>query len=106
MSLFTNSFCSQRFSFTRWLHSSLAIFQVLLAFAGVLLFSSFKLLTAEDEDEDEDLTDNFIVKFCRCCMDSFILCLMFLSPQVEEWLSCCGHHLTGDGLVATQAARL
>ena len=39
---------------------------VLLAFAGVLLFSSFKLLSADDEDEDEDLTDNFIVKLCRC----------------------------------------
>lgn len=38
---------------------------VLLAFAGVLLFSSFKLLSADDEDEDEDLTDNFIVKLCR-----------------------------------------
>lgn len=38
---------------------------VLLGFAGVLLFSAFKLLVMDDEDEDEDLTDNFIVKFCR-----------------------------------------
>jgi hypothetical protein len=71
--------CSyHRFSFTststipsslsRCIDNSSAPAQVLLAFAGVLLFSSFKLLTAEDEDEDEDLTDNFIVKFCRCWM--------------------------------------
>lgn len=39
---------------------------VLLGFAGVLLFSSFKLLSADDDDDDEDLTDNFIVKLCRC----------------------------------------
>ena len=34
-------------------------------FAGILLFSSYKLLAADDEEEDEDLTDNFIVTFCR-----------------------------------------
>lgn len=39
---------------------------VLLLFAGILLFSSFKLLTGgKDEGEDEDLTDNGIVKLCR-----------------------------------------
>jgi predicted tellurium resistance membrane protein TerC len=38
---------------------------VLLGFAGVLLFSSFKLLSADEDEDDEDLTDNFIVKLCR-----------------------------------------
>lgn len=37
---------------------------LLLGFAGILLFSSWKLLTAGDEDEDEDLSSNFIYKFC------------------------------------------
>lgn len=35
---------------------------VLLVFAAILLFSSFKLLT-EDEDGDEDLSENAVVKF-------------------------------------------
>lgn len=39
---------------------------VLLLFSGILLFSSFKLLTGgKDEGEEEDLTDNGIVKLCR-----------------------------------------
>lgn len=39
---------------------------VLLLFAGILLFSSFKLLTGgKDEGEDEDLSDNGVVKLCR-----------------------------------------
>jgi len=37
----------------------------LLVFAVILLFSSYKLLAGEDEDEEEDLEDNAIVKFCR-----------------------------------------
>ena len=41
---------------------------VLLFFAAVLLFSSFKLLSAgdEDADDDADLSQNFIVKTCKC----------------------------------------
>ena len=41
---------------------------VLLFFAAVLLFSSFKLLSAGDgdEDDDADLSQNFIVKTCKC----------------------------------------
>lgn len=35
---------------------------VLLGFAGILLFSSLKLLTAGEEDEDENFSDNGIVK--------------------------------------------
>lgn len=38
---------------------------VLLVFAGILIYSAFKLLAAGVEEEDEDLTDNFIVKTCR-----------------------------------------
>ncbi|KAG2489077.1 hypothetical protein HYH03_012513 [Edaphochlamys debaryana] len=37
---------------------------LLLVFAGILLFSSWKLLTATDDDDDEDLSQNFIYKFC------------------------------------------
>lgn len=39
---------------------------VLLLFAGVLLFSSWKLLAADDGEEEEDLSDNWIVTTCRC----------------------------------------
>ena len=39
---------------------------VLLGFAGLLLFSSWKLLTRGSESEDEDLSDNNIVRLCRC----------------------------------------
>lgn len=39
---------------------------VLLIFAAILLFSSFKLLLVNgDEDEDEDLSNNAIVRFSR-----------------------------------------
>lgn len=39
---------------------------VLLLFAGILLFSSYKLLASGGEDaEDEDLSDNGVVKLCR-----------------------------------------
>jgi TerC family integral membrane protein len=39
---------------------------VLLIFAGILLFSSAKLLLeGEADDEEEDLSNNSIVKFCR-----------------------------------------
>lgn len=38
---------------------------VLLFFAGILVYSSWSLLTKEDDDKEEDLTDNSIVKICR-----------------------------------------
>ncbi len=45
---------------------------LLLIFAGILLFSSYKLLKGADDDEDDDLSDNTIVKLCRywlvCCV--------------------------------------
>lgn len=37
---------------------------VLLVFAGVLIFSSYKLITEEGEEEEEDMSENAIVKFC------------------------------------------
>ncbi|PNH08946.1 hypothetical protein TSOC_004468 [Tetrabaena socialis] len=37
---------------------------LLLLFAGILLFSSFKLLTAGGDDDDDDFSENFIYKFC------------------------------------------
>lgn len=39
---------------------------VLLVFAGVLLYSSWQLLAVSEDDEEEDLTDNWIVKTCKC----------------------------------------
>ena len=38
---------------------------VLLGFAAILIYSSAKILLAGDEDEDDDLSDNNIVKLCR-----------------------------------------
>ena len=40
---------------------------VLLVFAGILLFSSYKLLAsgADNDEDDEDLSGNFIVKTCK-----------------------------------------
>ena len=38
---------------------------VLLGFAGILLFSSYRLLFSNSEEDDEDLNDNSIVKLCR-----------------------------------------
>jgi TerC family integral membrane protein len=38
---------------------------VLLLFALILLFSSYKLLFADDSDGEESLEDNAIVRFCR-----------------------------------------
>ena len=37
---------------------------VLLVFAGILIFSSYKLLVNNEEEEEEDLKDSAIVKFC------------------------------------------
>ncbi len=39
--------------------------EVLLIFAAILLFSSFKVIVGEDEDDDEDLSENAIVKFAN-----------------------------------------
>lgn len=39
---------------------------VLLGFAGILLYSSYNLLTkSEDEEDDQDLSDNQVVNVCR-----------------------------------------
>ena len=39
---------------------------VLLVFAGLLLFSSYKLLfKGEDDEEGEDINNNAIVRLCR-----------------------------------------
>ena len=50
---------------------------VLLLFAGILLFSSYKLLASGESDDadDEDLSDNGIVKLCRwaCGLHSCLL---------------------------------
>ena len=44
---------------------------ILLVFAGILVYSSAKTLIPEDEDEDEeDMEDNAIVKFSRKLFDS------------------------------------
>lgn len=38
---------------------------VLLLFAAILLYSSYKLIFKGGEDESEDMSDNSIVRFCR-----------------------------------------
>jgi TerC family integral membrane protein len=43
---------------------------VLLGFAGILIFSSAKVLLGSDDEEEEDLSDNFIVKFSTKFMKS------------------------------------
>jgi predicted tellurium resistance membrane protein TerC len=43
---------------------------ILLVFAGILIYSSAKTLIPGDEEEEEDLNDNAIVKFSRNLFDS------------------------------------
>ena len=43
---------------------------ILLVFAGILVYSSAKTLIPEDEEEEEDMDDNAIVKFSRKLIDS------------------------------------
>jgi predicted tellurium resistance membrane protein TerC len=48
---------------------------ILLVFAAILLYSSFGLLFVEDNDEEEDLSENFIVKAINkvcTCSSSFL----------------------------------
>jgi len=39
--------------------------EVLLVFAAILLFSSFKVIVGEEDDEEEDLSNNAIVNFSK-----------------------------------------
>lgn len=43
---------------------------ILLVFAGILVYSSAKTLIPEDEDEEENMDENAIVKFSRNLIDS------------------------------------
>lgn len=38
---------------------------VLLIFGGILIYSSITLLLEDDSEDEEDLSDNVIVKFCQ-----------------------------------------
>lgn len=38
----------------------------LLAFAAVLLFSAYRIVARSDDEEEEDLASNSIVRLCRC----------------------------------------
>ena len=42
---------------------------VLLVFAGILLYSAYNVLFADDDEGDEDLNDSAIVKFCKKFID-------------------------------------
>ncbi|OUS45030.1 integral membrane protein TerC family-domain-containing protein [Ostreococcus tauri] len=42
---------------------------ILLVFAGILIFSSYKLISQGDSDEEEDMADNAVVKFCSKLFD-------------------------------------
>jgi len=39
--------------------------EVLLIFAGILLYSSYQVVVGDDDDDDEDLSENAIVKFAN-----------------------------------------
>lgn len=43
---------------------------ILLVFAGILVYSSAKTLIPDDEEDDEDMDENAIVKFSRNLIDS------------------------------------
>lgn len=47
-----------------------AFHPVLLGFAGILLFSSYKLLSEGEGGDDEDLTDNKVVNFASNTLDA------------------------------------
>ena len=70
---------------------------VLLGFAGILLFSSYKLLAAggDNEEEDEDLGDNFIVKLCRLAhsLSTYSIHPSFpFNPHLHASLTCSHIH--------------
>jgi TerC family integral membrane protein len=44
--------------------------EVLLVFAGILIFSAVKVIAGDDDEDDEDLSDNQIVKFTKNIMGS------------------------------------
>ncbi|CAM9523148.1 unnamed protein product [Discosporangium mesarthrocarpum] len=51
--------------------AALSVFQpVLLGFAGVLIFSSYKLLTEGDEDGEDDLSGNQVIKLSSKLLDA------------------------------------
>lgn len=43
---------------------------VLLGFAAILIFSSYKLLSEGEDDEDEDLSDNKLIAFASSALDA------------------------------------
>jgi len=44
--------------------------EVLLIFAGILLYSSFQVVVGDDDDDDDDLSENAIVKFANNLISS------------------------------------
>ena len=62
---------------------------ILLAFAGLLLYSSYNLLTKDDsEEDDEDLSDNKLVKVCRY---PFFLLLLRRTSTSDSFISMEDH---------------
>ena len=59
---------------------------VLLGFAGILLFSSYRLLFSNSEDENEDLNNNSIVKLCRSVMQACVNCpvSLYMCPKSQS----------------------
>lgn len=43
---------------------------ILLGFAGVLIFSSYKLLSEGEDDEEEDLSENKLIAFASSALDA------------------------------------
>lgn len=75
---------------------------VLLGFAVLLLFSAWKLLTRRTDDEEEDLSNNNIVRLCRyahSCSQHPLVSLLLSEPimhrngarfcRIKSWLLFC-----------------
>lgn len=51
--------------------AAMSVFQpVLLGFAAILIFSSYKLLSEGEDDEDGDLSDNKLIAFASSALDA------------------------------------
>lgn len=63
---------------------------VLLGFAGILLFSSYRLLFSNNEDENEDLNNNSIVKLCRSVTRACVNCpvSLYMSHKRQVYFYC------------------
>lgn len=69
---------------------------ILLGFAAILLFSSYKLLTEGEGDEDEDLTDNKLIAFASSSLDATdsydgekFFTMVNICPEILGFVNLC-----------------